>query len=199
MFILLNYNNIKCRKTHVALSASQLRAILSPHRRAKVHIFTVTLLTKKTLKYPSRYEGFGIPVVEGLESMRPVVAATGSCLEEAGGPESLYVDPDSPRDMAAALIAALRGVHTRQIFEVKTRIIMYTSRHTQLSGYAVHGLPVTVMVTPHNHQTYIHRKRGERTHGKFKILSALDCADLQDIPLRQTKTGAQRGDFISTP
>ena len=63
----------------------------------------------EVIAYPSRYEGFGIPVVEGLESMRPVVAATGSCLEEAGGPESLYVDPDSPRDMAAALIAALRG------------------------------------------------------------------------------------------
>ena len=63
----------------------------------------------EVIAYPSRYEGFGIPVVEGLESMRPVVAAAGSCLEEAGGPESLYVDPDSPRDMAAALIAALRG------------------------------------------------------------------------------------------
>ncbi len=63
----------------------------------------------EVIAYPSRYEGFGIPVIEGLESMRPVVAATGSCLEEAGGPETLYVDPDSPNDMAAALIAVLRG------------------------------------------------------------------------------------------
>lgn len=63
----------------------------------------------EAIAYPSRYEGFGIPVVEGLESMRPVVAATGSCLEEAGGPETLYVDPDSPNDMAAALITVLRG------------------------------------------------------------------------------------------
>ncbi len=63
----------------------------------------------EVIAYPSRYEGFGIPVVEGLESMRPVVAATGSCLEEAGGPDTLYVDPDSPNDMAAALIATLRG------------------------------------------------------------------------------------------
>lgn len=63
----------------------------------------------EVIAYPSRYEGFGIPVIEGLESRRPVVAATGSCLEEAGGPDTLYVDPDSPRDMAAALIACLRG------------------------------------------------------------------------------------------
>ncbi|MEJ5962700.1 glycosyltransferase family 4 protein [Pedobacter immunditicola] len=43
--------------------------------------------------YPSFYEGFGIPVIEALFSKIPVVAATGSCLEEAGGPDSIYVSP----------------------------------------------------------------------------------------------------------
>ena len=58
--------------------------------------------------YPSRYEGFGIPVLEGLESRRPVVAATGSCLEEAGGEAAYYVDPDDVRGMAAVLTDLLR-------------------------------------------------------------------------------------------
>lgn len=58
--------------------------------------------------YPSRYEGFGIPVIEALESQTPVVAAKGSCLEEAGGPGGTYVDPDAPREMAEALNALLR-------------------------------------------------------------------------------------------
>ena len=43
--------------------------------------------------YMSLYEGFGIPLLEALNSGVPVVAATGSCLEEAGGPGSLYVAP----------------------------------------------------------------------------------------------------------
>lgn len=42
----------------------------------------------------SRYEGFGIPVIESLAVGTPVIVATGSCLEEAGGPDIPAVDPD---------------------------------------------------------------------------------------------------------
>ncbi|EFB31909.1 glycosyltransferase, group 1 family protein [Segatella oris F0302] len=57
--------------------------------------------------YPSRYEGFGIPIIEAIQSGLPVVAATGSCLEEAGGPDCLYVGPDDVRRAAEALQTAI--------------------------------------------------------------------------------------------
>lgn len=44
--------------------------------------------------YTSRYEGFGLPVIESITCGKPVIAATGSCLEEAGGPGAVYVSPD---------------------------------------------------------------------------------------------------------
>lgn len=44
--------------------------------------------------YPSRFEGFGIPVIESVSAGTPVIAAYGSSLEEAGGPGALYVEPD---------------------------------------------------------------------------------------------------------
>jgi glycosyltransferase involved in cell wall biosynthesis len=50
--------------------------------------------------FPSRFEGFGIPIVEAIESSVPVIAATGSCLQEAGGPDSVYVDPNSYDELA---------------------------------------------------------------------------------------------------
>lgn len=50
--------------------------------------------------YTSRYEGFGLPVIESLSVGTPVIAATGSCLEEAGGPDTPAIDPDSVEQWA---------------------------------------------------------------------------------------------------
>ena len=63
--------------------------------------------------YPSRYEGFGIPIIEAISMGLPVVACTGSCLEEAGGPDSLYVSPDDAEGMANAIRQSLRGAEGR--------------------------------------------------------------------------------------
>jgi len=48
--------------------------------------------------YTSYYEGFGLPVIEAISAGTPVIAAKGSCLEEAGGPGALYVNPDKVDD-----------------------------------------------------------------------------------------------------
>ena len=64
--------------------------------------------------YPSRYEGFGIPIVEAISCGLPVVACTGSCLEEAGGPDCLYVSPNDEQAMAEAIQKRLCGTEGRE-------------------------------------------------------------------------------------
>lgn len=66
---------------------------------------------------PSVYEGFGLPVAEALASRVPVIAATGSCLEEAGGPDSIYIDPADE----TALATAIRSI--TEDTELKNRMI----------------------------------------------------------------------------
>ena len=76
--------------------------------------------------YPSRYEGFGIPIIEAISCGLPVVACTGSCLEEAGGPDSLYVDPDDAEAMAVAIGQSVKGATGRD--ERISRSQQYISR-----------------------------------------------------------------------
>ena len=51
----------------------------------------------------------------------PVIAATGSCLDEAGGPDSLYVNPDDVQDLAMKLNKVLNDEDLRQEMIAKGR------------------------------------------------------------------------------
>ena len=60
--------------------------------------------------YPSFFEGFGIPVIEALSGGIPVIAAAGSCLEEAGGPDSIYVNPENDHELASRILEIINNV-----------------------------------------------------------------------------------------
>jgi len=63
----------------------------------------------RAVAVPSRCEGYGLPVVEGLRRGAAVVSSTGGALTEVGGDAVTYADPDDVDAWVAALRARLLG------------------------------------------------------------------------------------------
>ena len=61
------------------------------------------------LAFPSRYEGFGLPVLEAMSVGTPVVAAEAAALPEVLGGGGVLVEPGAVADWAEALAAVLEG------------------------------------------------------------------------------------------
>jgi len=62
----------------------------------------------RVMVQPSRFEGFGMPVLESMASGTPVIAARGSSLTEIGGESAIFFEQDDPDDLSAQ-IGALIG------------------------------------------------------------------------------------------
>lgn len=67
------------------------------------------------MAYPSRYEGFGFPVLEAMRAGVPVVAADVAVLREVAGQAALFADPGDVSSLAGALRAAAADGAQREL------------------------------------------------------------------------------------
>ena len=66
------------------------------------------------LLFPSWIEGFGLPLLEAMACGTPVVTSGCSAMAEVAGPAAVYVDPASPRDIAAGIASLLGDPELRE-------------------------------------------------------------------------------------
>jgi glycosyltransferase involved in cell wall biosynthesis len=71
--------------------------------------------------YPSRYEGFGLPVLEAMACGTPVVTTTGGSLPEVAGDAALLIEPGDRDALAAALRRLLAEPATRETLVARGR------------------------------------------------------------------------------
>ncbi|MBI5594762.1 MAG: glycosyltransferase family 4 protein [Elusimicrobia bacterium] len=92
-----------CRKAEALGLSRRLRWLGHVPQSDLVSVYNLA----QGLLFASRYEGFGLPVLEGMACGTPVVTSTTSALPEVAGGAALLCDPDSPEQLAAAMVSIL--------------------------------------------------------------------------------------------
>ncbi|HSD48519.1 MAG TPA: glycosyltransferase family 1 protein [Actinomycetota bacterium] len=121
--------------TAVEILRAQVDALPDAVRRRVVLTGYVTederraLLARATaLAYPSRYEGFGFPVLEGFAAGVPVLVSTAASLPELAGDAAIAVEPDDAEAIGDGLARLFRdaALRDRLVAAGRARLPMFT-------------------------------------------------------------------------
>lgn len=111
----------------------RLGAVSEPALRALYH-------GAAALVYPSRYEGFGLPLVEAMASGTPVLASRAASIPEVVGESGLLLDPDHPGRWTEAIVNVMSDTTLRARLRADglARAAMFTWERTARITLAVY-------------------------------------------------------------
>lgn len=91
--------------------------------------------------YPSKYEGFGFPILEAFDNCCPVISSNTSSLPEVGGNAALYFDPNCMDQLKEQIFKLLNNVQLRTelIQQGTERVKFFTWERTALETYELYN------------------------------------------------------------
>jgi glycosyltransferase involved in cell wall biosynthesis len=85
------------------VSSLGLEADLKFQGEVEEHELNRIYQSASALIFPSRYEGFGIPLIEAMYFGLPIICGRGGSQPEVAGEAAFYVNVEDPEDIAAAM------------------------------------------------------------------------------------------------
>lgn len=104
------------------------------------HALTALYRDAAVLTYPSRYEGFGLPVLEAMAGGTPVIAARAASVPEVLGEAGILLDPDDTGGWADAIVAVVTDDDRRARMREagRTRAAAFTWARTARATFDVY-------------------------------------------------------------
>ena len=104
--------------------------------------------------FPSKFEGFGLPILEAFQARLPVLSSNATTLPEVASDAALYFDPDSPAELASLMNRVLEVPEMRQeLIDMGTHALSrYSMKDTAASFHALYKK--TAALSSRDHQLH---------------------------------------------
>jgi glycosyltransferase involved in cell wall biosynthesis len=102
--------------------------------------------------FASKFEGFGLPILEAFHARLPVICSNATTLPEVAGDAALYFDPDSPAELASLMNMILNTPGMRdELIRKGTQVLSLHSIDVTAANFQA-LYERTAVMSPHDHR-----------------------------------------------
>lgn len=113
--VVVGYHGWNSEHLHKRLLAAQAAGWVKYLGFASASDLPILYSSARAFVFPSRYEGFGLPILEAMASGVPVICSNSTSLPEVAGGHALMCDPDDVETLTELIVKAADDDDWRQV------------------------------------------------------------------------------------